>query len=290
MITKAEARQEFENLIWLLSYNHQGQNCIYWKDSTRWVLFLVWNHYVKHLIIHCTFRWKAMSDYNSHCTANQDSAIWSIKKRHHCRQTGSFFLDWKKCCSYLSAGEVLLTFCISGYDKDRRWTLVVYLYIKQHFKHATPNKHPKTQKRVRTLNCRRRCRRKENLGFIIAHCTNECLQLIPLRFLETILSHVEILFGAICHGKRDRIYYLLHSIIAGPGVLPRWESRRNPYFWRGNTLGPPVLTTGLGWGLRCMFMGLSVIFHTAVLISMKNIKTNPLKKRSTWGLSLFRPS
>lgn len=82
----------------------------------------------------------------------------------------------------------------------------------------------------------RRCRRRENVGFITAHCTNECLQLIPLRFLETILSHVEFLFGAICHGKRDRIYYLLHSIIAGPGVLLRWERSQKSLFWRGNSL------------------------------------------------------
>lgn len=42
---------------------------------------------------------------------------------------------------------------------------------------------------------------RENVAFIIARCTNECSQLIPLRLLETILSHVGILFGAICSGK-----------------------------------------------------------------------------------------
>lgn len=84
----------------------------------------------------------------------------------------------------------------------------------------------------RTFKLGRRCRRTENVAFIIAHCTNESSQLIPLRFLETILSHVEILFGAICHGKQDRIYYLLHSIIAGPGVLPRWERSQKYILWR----------------------------------------------------------
>lgn len=32
------------------------------------------------LNIDSAFRWKVMSDYNSHCTGNQDSAIWSIKE------------------------------------------------------------------------------------------------------------------------------------------------------------------------------------------------------------------
>lgn len=32
------------------------------------------------LNIDSAFRWKVMSDYNSHCTGNQDSALWSIKE------------------------------------------------------------------------------------------------------------------------------------------------------------------------------------------------------------------
>lgn len=53
--------------------------------------------------------------------------------------------------------------------------------------------------------------------FFIARCTNECSQLIPARFLETILSHVEILFGAICHGKtgQNLLFITRHNCQAG---------------------------------------------------------------------------
>lgn len=53
------------------------------------------------------------------------------KERHQCRQTGSFFLAWKKCCSYLSAGEVSLTRCISGHTIDQNMIegrLLICLY------------------------------------------------------------------------------------------------------------------------------------------------------------------
>lgn len=104
---------------------------------------------------------------------------------------------------------------------------LIFFYVILGLKHSTSFNilHSKT-----CQNFKLGRRRRENVGFIIAHCTNECVQPIPLRFLETILSHVEILFGAICHGKRDRIYYLLHSIIAGLGILPRWERLQKDLF------------------------------------------------------------
>lgn len=38
--------------------------------------------------------------------------------------------------------------------------------------------------------------------------------------------------------KRDRIYYLLHSIIVGPGVLPRWKRSQKSLLGGGyNSLG-----------------------------------------------------
>lgn len=129
-----------------------------------------------------------------------------------------------KCCSYLSwrGFTHFLNFglwsrpkhvCENTINLSLRQTLNMQLQIK------TQN-----SEYVRTSNW------DTNLAFIIAHCTNECLQLIPLRFLETILSHVEMLFGAICHGKRDRIYYLLHNIIAGLGILLKWErSQKSPF-------------------------------------------------------------
>ena len=72
------------------------------------------------LNIHYTSRWKEMSDYNLYCTGKLDSAVLSKKTRHQWKQTGAFFLAWKKICSYLSAGEVLLTFWISGKKKKKK--------------------------------------------------------------------------------------------------------------------------------------------------------------------------
>lgn len=54
--------------------------------------------------------------------------------------------------------------------------------------------------------------RNKNVALRIGEC-KKSMPLFQIRFLETILSHVEMLFGAICRGKRDTIYYLLHSII-----------------------------------------------------------------------------
>lgn len=67
--------------------------------------------------------------------------------------------------------------------------------------------------------------------FFIAHCTNERSQLIPLRFLETILSHVEILFGAICHGKtgQNLLFITQHNCGAGRVYYRGGRDHRNPY-------------------------------------------------------------
>ena len=124
-------------------------------------------------------------------------------------------------CNY-QLQQFLLPLCVSvDKTKIKTWLrerTTIHLSLHQ-TRLQTPNLTSQTPEICENFKLGHRCNMIENVAFIIAHCTNKCLQLIPLRFLETILSHVEILFGAICHGKRDRIYYLLHSIIAGPGVL-----------------------------------------------------------------------
>lgn len=92
----------------------------------------------------CTFRWKAMSDYHSHCTGNPDSAIWSIEKG---TSAGNIFsLPGKNAAVIAQLGEFYSLFCISGYKKHQNRferTPFIWLHIKQGFTHATPNEHPK---------------------------------------------------------------------------------------------------------------------------------------------------
>lgn len=80
---------------------------------------------------------------------------------------------------------LFLTFYISNSNTNHIW--------KETFKHlslqqtGTPNE-CQTQESVWTLNW-------VNVAFIIAQCTNGYLKLIPLRFLETILSHVDSIWS-----------------------------------------------------------------------------------------------
>lgn len=84
----------------------------------------------------------------------------------------------------------------------------------------------------------RTCRVLFLFGFFIARYTNECAQLIPLRFLETILSHVEILFGAICHGKtgQNLLFITQHNCRAGC-ITEVEEITEIPIRWRVYSLG-----------------------------------------------------
>lgn len=63
------------------------------------------------------------------------------------------------------------------------------------------------------------------------------MQLIPLRFLETILSHVEILFGAICHGKTGQNLLFITQHNCGAGCITEvGEITEIPILWRTNSL------------------------------------------------------
>lgn len=156
-----------------------------------------------------------MVDYDLHCS-DPESSHQIHKQRHQCRQTGMVFLVWKNAAVISQLG--------------RFYSSHLSVFIPNMTSNMQPQTNTQNSKICQNFKLGRRRRSRENVAFIVAQCTNECLMLIPLRFLETILSHVEILFGAICHGKRDRIYYLLHSIIARPGVLLRWERSENALF------------------------------------------------------------
>lgn len=172
--------------------------------------------------------------------------VWQINKEwHQRRQTDRDVIPSleKRSFSYRSAGGGFNLFLAITETKTRSREHHFSVFKLNRISNMhTPNSNIQKAKICHNFKLGRRCKKERKR-------TNECLQLIPLRFLETILSHVEILFGAICHGKRDRIHYLLHSIIAGPGVLLRWERSQKSPWWGGGTFGHLLQTRGLGWGL-----------------------------------------
>lgn len=122
-------------------------------------------------------------------------------------------------------------------------SLSARLTVKQWSKHAWQNAiHLSLQtcnsriSQIQNISEPRRRLQNEGKRNLYNDSYNERLQLTAMKFLESILSHVEILFGAICQGRRDRIYCLLHCTIAGLGALLRCESWQKPLIWRERIL------------------------------------------------------
>lgn len=104
-----------------------------------------------------TSRWKEMSDYNLYCTGNLDSAVLSKKTRHQWKQTGAFFLAWKKSVVISQLGR----FCsLSEYLAKKKQTKkphqnvlertpFIFLYTKREFNSKLSELYTRTQMQER---------------------------------------------------------------------------------------------------------------------------------------------